>query len=195
MTQGIDPLLLPAWLIGAAGLGPAEFGALFGHFLLLSLLAVGGAMTTAPDMQRYVVGERQWLGELQFSASVALAQAAPGPNVLFVAVVGYNIGGLAGALATMTGTLLPSTLLAMRASRWNARHANALAVRALHAGLAPITLGLLLATAWILFEPSSGQWRNALLALSVVALMLRTRAHPLLPIAAGAVAGALGWVG
>ncbi|MBL8340079.1 MAG: chromate transporter [Rubrivivax sp.] len=186
---------LPAWLVGSAGLGLADFAAMFGHFLLLSLLAVGGAMTTAPDMQRYVVGERHWLSEGAFSASVALAQAAPGPNVLFVAVLGYNIGGLAGVLATMVGTLLPSTLLALQASRWNAEHARALPVRALHAGLAPITLGLLLATGWVLFEPAAGSWRNTLLALGTVALMLRTRVSPLWPICAGAVLGALGWAG
>jgi chromate transporter len=186
---------LPHWLVGPAGLGAAELGALFAHYLILSLLAVGGAMTTAPDMQRFVVGERQWLDEAQFSASVALAQAAPGPNVLFVAVIGYNVGGLAGVLATMVGTLLPSTLLALRASRWNAEHARALAVRALHAGLAPITIGLLLATGWILFEPAAGSWRNALLMLATVVLMLRTRLNPLWPIAFGALAGTLGWVG
>jgi chromate transporter len=185
----------PAWLAGPVGLGAADFAALFGHFLLLSLLAVGGAMTTAPDMQRYVVGQRQWLDEGLFSSSVALAQAAPGPNVLFVAVVGYNVGGLAGVLATMMGTLLPSTLLALQASRWNAEHARAPPVRAFHAGFAPITLGLLLATGWVLFEPAAGSWRNALLALGTIALMLRTRLSPLWPIGAGAVLGALGWAG
>ena len=184
-----------ALLVGTSGLGLADWAALFWHFLLLSLLAVGGALSTAPDMQRYVVGERGWLDEIQFSASVALAQAAPGPNVLFVAVVGYNVGGLAGVLATMVGTLLPSTLLALRAHRWNVRHAKAPLVRALHAALAPVTLGLLLATAWILFEPSATTWHNGLLALGTIALMLLPRVSPLWPIAGGALAGMLGWVG
>lgn len=184
-----------ALLFGPLGLGAAEMAALFGHFLLLSLLAVGGAMTTAPDMQRYVVGERQWLSESDFSAGVALAQAAPGPNVLFVAVIGFNIGGVLGVAATMAGTLLPSTVLALRASRWNAEYAKAPAVRALHAGLAPVTVGLLMATAWILFEPAAGSWRSALLALAAMSLMLFTRLGPLWPIAFGAVAGTLGWLG
>ena len=185
----------PDWLTGAGGLSAADFAALFGHFLLLSLLAVGGALTTATDMQRYVVSERHWLNDLQFSSSVALAQAAPGPNVMFVAVVGYNVGGLVGVVATMAGTLLPSTLLALRAGRWNAQHAQWLPVRALHAALAPITIGLLLATGWILFEPAAGTWRNALLAAGTVAWMLLTRVNPLWPIAIGAAAGMLGWVG
>ena len=77
------------------------------HFLVLRLLAVGGAITTAPDMHRYVVDERDWLSDAQFTASIAIAQAAPGPNVLFVAVLGWNVAGPLGALATMAGMLLP----------------------------------------------------------------------------------------
>ena len=68
-------------------------------------------------------------------------------------------------------------------------------VRALHAGLAPITLGLLLATGWILFEPFAADWRGALLAIGTIALMLRTRVSALWPIVCGAIVGGLGWVG
>ena len=81
-------------------------------------LAVGGAITTAPDMQRYLVRERGWIGDGEFTASVALAQAAPGPNVLFVAVLGWNVAGAAGAAVTLAGIMLPSTTLALWATRW-----------------------------------------------------------------------------
>eukprot|EP01136_Pigoraptor_vietnamica_P012035 Opistho-1_new@3875 len=85
--------------------------ALFLHFLMLSLLAIGGAITTAPEMHRWLVGEQHWLTDTQFSSSIAIAQAAPGPNVLFVAVLGWNVAGLNGALAAMAGIMLPSTTL------------------------------------------------------------------------------------
>jgi hypothetical protein len=71
--------------------------AFFNHFLSLSLLAVGGAIITAPDMHRFLVDHNEWLTEQQFSSSIALAQASPGPNVLFVAVIGWNVGLNAGA--------------------------------------------------------------------------------------------------
>ena len=100
-----------------AVLGWADLLGLFGHFLLLSLLAVGGAITTAPDMHRYIVDEHGWITDAQFTTSIALAQAAPGPNVLFVAVLGWNVGGPLGALATMSGILLPSTALSLLATR------------------------------------------------------------------------------
>ena len=67
------------------------------------------------------------------------AQAAPGPNVLFVAVMGYQAAGLLGAAATLTGIMLPSTVLALIASRWGHARAEWRAVRAFKTGMAPIT--------------------------------------------------------
>ena len=69
-----------------------DWWSLFAHFMLLSVLSVGGAITTAPDMHRYLVDHQGWLSDSQFSSSIAIAQAAPGPNILFVALLGWNIG-------------------------------------------------------------------------------------------------------
>lgn len=177
------------------GLSAADLWALLAHFTLLSLLAIGGAITTAPDMQRFVVGERGWLSDAQFTASVALAQAAPGPNVLFVAVVGWNAGGVLGVLAALAGSLAPSATLALAAGRSRDRHQHSLPVRAFTAGMAPLTLGLLVATSWVLLEPARGHWASAVLVAATLVVMLRTKLSPLWLIAAGAVAGALGWTG
>ena len=168
--------------------------ALLWHFMLLSPLAVGGAITTAPDMHRYLVTQQHWLTDAQFTASVALAQAAPGPNILFVAVLGWNIAGLAGALVSMLGILAPSTALALWATRWGARRRETRAIRAFTAGMAPLTIGLLLATGWVLADPARGHpGAMAVVALTVVAMLSKWRPSPLWLIACGAVAGALGW--
>ena len=135
------------------GLNWADLLGLFGHFLLLSLLSVGGAITTAPDMHRYLVTQQHWLSDTQFSASIAIAQAAPGPNVLFVAVMGWNIAGPWGALVMMAGILLPSTVLSLTAGRWGHQRRETRGVRAFTGGMAPLTIGLLLATGWLLAEP------------------------------------------
>ena len=162
--------------------------------MTLSLLAVGGAITTVPDMQRFVVGQQGWLTDAQFSACIALGQATPGPNVLFVAVIGLSVGGLAGVAATMAGTLLPSTTLALAASRWGNRHHPSRGLPALTGGLAPLTVGLLVATGWILLEPVGFQAAALALVGATLWLMLRTERSPLWVMAAGAIGGALGWV-
>jgi chromate transporter len=173
-----------------------ELLALTGHFMLLSLLAVGGAITTASDMHRYLVAEHGWISDAQFTSSIAIAQAAPGPNVLFVAVIGWDVAGAPGLLATLAGTLLPSTLLVLAVSRWAAPRRDSLAVRAFAAGMAPLTLGLLLATGWVLAEtfvraPDQRLGALALIAITVVT-MFRTKTSPIWLVALGAAVGALG---
>lgn len=170
-----------------------ELTALFGHFLVLSLLAIGGAITVAPDMHRVLVGEMGLLTDSQFNSSIAIAQAAPGPNVLFVAVMGYQAAGLAGAAATMAGIMLPSTTLALAAARWSHARRDWRAVRAFKAGMAPLVIALMFATGWILTAQTPG-WRHVLLTIAAALLAWRTRIHLLWMIGAGAVIGGMGWI-
>jgi chromate transporter len=186
--------MLMTALTGPLGLGLGDWFQLLLHFTMLSLLAVGGAITTVPDMQRFVVGQQGWLTDAQFAGCIALAQAAPGPNMLFVAVIGYNVGGMAGVLATMVGTLLPSSLLAIGASRFGDKRRDSRGVRAFTAGLAPLTVGLMLATGSVLIRPSGLSWAVAALVAATLWLMLRTKRSPLWAIALGALAGVAGWV-
>jgi chromate transporter len=185
---------LSEFLWGPLGHGWLQWLQLFGHFLMLSLLAVGGAITTVPEMQRYVVGERGWLSDAQFSNCIALGQAAPGPNVIFVAVIGYSVAGLAGVVATLAGTLLPSTTLALAASRWGDRRGPSRAIKAFTTGMAPLTIGLLLATGWILLEPVHVNAANAVLVLGTIGVMLFTSLSPMWLVGAGLLAGAMGWL-
>lgn len=142
----------------------------FTHFASLSLLAVGGAITTAPDMHRFLVTERGWLTDAQFTSSIALSQAAPGPNVLFIALMGWQVGihaaggptagalawwtGLLGVAVCMVATLLPSSVLTYTATRWAHHNQHRRSVRAFKQGLAPVVIALLLATGWLLATPA-----------------------------------------
>jgi len=186
-------------------LGPSDWMALLAHFATLSLLGVGGAITTAPDMHRYLVGERMWLTDAQFASSMALAQAAPGPNVLFVGLLGWNVGlnsggyGLAllGLAITLTGILLPSSLLTYLSARWGHQNRDLRAVRAFKQGMAPIVVALMIATAWLLSATHANPVRDGpLWALTVVSALLvwRTRIHLLWLLGGGGLLGALGWV-
>jgi chromate transporter len=175
-----------------------DLGALFLHFLALSLLAIGGAITTAPEMHRYLVGQQHWLTDTQFTTSIALAQAAPGPNILFVAVLGWNVAGLAGALTAMAGIMLPSTTLVLSATRWARAKRESRGVRAFTAGMMPLTLGLMLATGWLLAEPflrlPEHRWATLALIAATLALTLKTRLGLVWMVLGGGVLGALGLV-
>ena len=191
----------------------ADWLNLFTHFATLSLLAVGGAITTAPDMHRYLVNDQHWLTEAQFTSSIALAQAAPGPNVMFVALMGWNVGlnaggglgagwmgwvyAFAGVFIAMFGIMLPSSTLTYMAARWGHQNRELRAVRAFKQGMAPIVIALLIATGWLLIaghNQLAKDWPLWLLAVVSMLLVWKTKTHLLWILGAGALLGALGLV-
>jgi chromate transporter len=80
------------------------------------------------------------------------------------------------------------------AGRVGERYRRARGVRAFTAGLAPLTIGLLLATGAVLLRPLAAEPMAWLLVAGTLGLMLRTKRNPMWAIGAGALAGALGWV-
>jgi chromate transporter len=169
---------------------------------MMSLMSIGGAISTTSEMHRFLVEQHHWLTQAQFNDSIALAQAAPGPNVLFVALMGWHVGmnagsmplALLGVAVTMAGILTPSTIVTYMAAQWGHRNRDLRAVRAFKQGMAPLVIALLLSTAWIL-GGASGQgpadWRLWLLAVVSGLIIWRTNIHLLWVLAAGALLGAL----
>jgi chromate transporter len=179
---------------------------LFSHYMWLSLLSVGGAISTVPEMHRFLVVQNHWLTEAQFYACISIAQAAPGPNVLFVGLMGWTIGMNAGGfylapfglLVTMLGIMLPSSTITYWAARWAHQNNEQRIVRSFKQGMAPVVMGLLLATGWILSSPN-GTWQShwPLWLLTVISALMvwLTRFHMLALLAIGAAVGAMGWLG
>jgi chromate transporter len=170
----------------------ADLLALFGQFALLSLLSVGGMLAMTPEIHRFLVDRRGWLDHVTFVDSIAIAQAAPGPNVLFVTVLGWQAGGAGGALAATAGALLPSCTVALHAGRFLAAHGATRGARAFHAGLAPIAVGLMLATGWLLAREAGADARLSAVIGVTVLVLLGSRINPLWLLIAAATAGAAG---
>ena len=186
---------------------------LFLHFVSLSLLAVGGAITTAPDIHRYLVDDQHWLTHYQFTSSVAIAQGAPGPNVMFVALMGWNVGmnaaagmtpeptmlycvmlALLGVLVTMVGIIVPSATLTFFSTQWAHKNRDLKGVRAFKAGLAPLVMSLLVATGWLLTGNHDNyleDWPMWALAAVTTVIVWRTQTHLLVLLSVGAVLGML----
>ncbi len=165
--------------------------ALFWHFLLLGCIAVGGVSTVMPDMYRYMVDEQGLVTARQFADLYALGQAAPGPNALWVTLLGMQAAGWTGALATTLGVLIPATIFSLVASRFHAEHPDAPIALAIRRGLAPVALGFMLASGWLLLGSVGHGWQGYLLATITFAVVTATRVSPLWLLAAGAVIGIL----
>jgi chromate transporter len=194
-------------------MGFQDWVSLFMHFMSLSLLAVGGAITTAPDIHRYLVDEQHWLTHYQFTSSVAIAQGAPGPNVMFVALMGWNVGmnaaagmsptptmlyavmlALLGVLVTMVGIIVPSATLTFFSTQWAHKNRELKGVRAFKAGMAPLVMGLLVATGWLLTGDHDNyleDWPMWALAAVTTVIVWRTQTHLLVLLSLGAVLGML----
>jgi chromate transporter len=161
----------------------------------LSLLAFGGANAVLPEMQRQVVEVHHWMTARDFGAMFALAQAAPGPNMMVVSLVGWRVAGLAGALVTTTAIALPSSVLTFVVAGLWFRFRDHPWRKALQAGLQPITVALIMSSAVLLMWTAAVDVSATLVLAVTMVLFMRTKLHPLLILGGAAAFGAVGLVG
>jgi chromate transporter len=171
-----------------------DLGALSLHMLALWFVAVGGPSTILPGIHRYVVEVQQVITSTEFAEIYTLAQVAPGPNVMYVTLLGWHLAGWAGAAATTIPLLVPATTLTLLVGHFNERYPDARIGHAVRRALTPITVGLMFASATILVRAVNHDWRGYLLTLLTVAVVLRKSLNPLWLLAAGALAGMAGLV-
>ncbi len=164
---------------------------LFFEFVLLSFVAFGGATALLPEMHRVVVEHHQWLDDTTFTHLYAIAQAAPGPNVLVVTLIGWKVAGLAGALAATVAMCLPmSVLIYLLIDRWES-FAGRRWQKAISLGVAPLAVGLVFSGATLIAQAAGLGWAAWALLLLTVVVNLKTRTHPLWLIGLGALLGLL----
>jgi chromate transporter len=172
----------------------AALGALAAQFVVLSLLAFGGANTVVPEMHRSAVEVHRWMSDQDFANLFAIAQAAPGPNALIVTLVGFKAAGIIGALVATAAFCLPAGVLVyavvgfwdrIEQSRWRA---------AVQAGLGPVTVGLVAASAFLLIRGADRGWGFAAITVATAAVSYFTRLNPLWALGAAAILGGLGLV-
>jgi chromate transporter len=166
---------------------------LFITFARLALVAIGGMQTILPDVYREVVDVHGWMPAADLADLVALAQASPGPNGLFAALVGLRIAGLPGFLVCTAAVALPPAMLAFGVSRVRRRLAHAYWLRAAQAGFVPIVVGLMLASGVVSSQAADDTPVKLGLTVLVALVVWRTRWNPVWLLAVGAIVGLLGF--
>ncbi|MDR3514402.1 MAG: chromate transporter [Azospirillaceae bacterium] len=161
---------------------------------LLSLVAVGGANVVIPDMHRQFVGVYGWLGDADFARLFAIAQAAPGPNVLIVSLIGWHVAGWRGALVATLGMCGPSGVLCYVMTRVWHRGGETWWRRRVQQALGPITVGLIAASGLTLAEAGDHDLVAGVITAVTAVMVATTRVNPLWLLGAGGLVGALGWV-
>ncbi len=158
-------------------------------FTQLSVLAFGGGNTILPEMQRQVVEVHQWMTAAEFSALFALGQAAPGPNLMVVTLVGWHVAGVWGLLVATLAKFGPSSLVTIAMLHVWQRLSDRPWLRHVQAGLLPVTTGLVAASAWLITEASVHTLPLAAITAVTAIVAVSCRLHPLWLLGAGALAG------
>jgi chromate transporter len=170
-------------------------GALALQFGGLSLVAFGGANAVIPEIHRQSVEVQHWMTDQDFASLFAIAQAAPGPNFLVTTLVGWKAAGLAGALVATAAMCAPSCLVTFWVAKVWDRYRETEWRIAVGAGLAPVTVGFVFSSAFVLVRAADADWRLALVTAASAGAVFFTRLNPLWCLAAAAglgVAGAFG---
>jgi chromate transporter len=165
---------------------------LAGYFATMSLLAIGGGNAAVPDMHRLVVEVKGWMTDRQFADMFAIAQVTPGPNVLIVTMIGYHVAGLAGALVTTVAMCGPTCVFAYVMGRVWDRFRQARWRLIIQAGMLPISIGLIAATALVVTRATAVSLGAVAVVVLTAAVTYRLRLNPLWIFAAAALLGLTG---
>ena len=173
--------------------GPSAPLALTAHLALLSSISFGGFPTVLPDVRNFVVATHGWMTDQEFASLFAMAQSIPGPNmILMMSFLGLKVGGIPGAIASALATFGPPCAMYYLSYRLWDRFRDMPWQRIVRRGLAPLTIGLVVAGGYVMARSAAVGWESVAITAAAVVLMLGTRLNPLWILTAGGVLGGLG---
>jgi chromate transporter len=168
-----------------------QIPALIRVFSYLSLLTVGGGMAAFPELKVLTVDVHKWLTFQQLVHFYSVGQLAPGPNMMMIVPVGQWAGGFLGALVTLFAFFVPTALFALivgrvwkRLEKWPWR-------KSIQQGLAPVSVGLLLAGCFTLAKGAIKGLDTGAIAVVVLLILLRFKINPAILVLSGGVVGVL----
>jgi chromate transporter len=162
------------------------------NFALMSLFAIGGGNSAIPEMHRLAVEVEGWMTDRQFTDVFALAQVTPGPNMIIVTLIGYQVAGALGALVATAAMCGPSCVLAFYIGGVWERFKDARWRVVVQAGLLPISIGLLGASGFVVASAAVNSLAVGVLVAAVAVVSFFTRVNPAWIFVAAALIGLAG---
>ncbi len=152
-------------------------------FATLSLVSIGGINVLLPEIRRQVVDVHGWMTDAAFAHTFAIA--APGPNVIVVSPIGWQVAGWSGLLVATLAIMIPSCALAFFAARVLARWSDSRAVAVIKGALVPLGLGLMLASGVSMVRIVDHDVLTVAISVATAAFVVLSRRNPLWALAAG----------
>jgi len=160
-------------------------------FAYLSLLTIGGGMAAFPEMKILTVDVHNWLTFPQLIHLYSVGQIAPGPNMMMIVPIGAWAGGVLGAIVVPLAFFGPTAMLTFVVGRLWTKLEKWPWRQAIQKGLAPVSIGLLLAGCFTMAKGAIFGLETATIAGVVLLLLLNYKINPALLILAGAIVGVL----
>ena len=171
-----------------------QWGALVRVFGYLSLLTVGGGMAAFPELKTQTVEVHEWLTFPQLVHLYSVGQLAPGPNMMMIVPIGDWAGGILGAILVVLAFFGPTGFLTFFTGRiWKRLEAWPWR-KSIQRGLAPVSIGLLLAGAFSIAKGAIFGLETAAIAAGVLLILLRYKINPALLVLGGAAVGLLSFL-
>jgi len=166
-----------------------QLPALVGVFAYLSLLTVGGGMAAFPEMKTLTVDVYAWLNSAQLTHLYSVGQLAPGPNMMMIIAIGEWVAGPTGAVLVFIAFFAPTAALTFIVGRWWTRLEAWPWRTSVEKGLAPVSIGLLLAGCFSLAKGAIFGLETAAIAIGVLLILLQTKVNPALLVLGGVLVG------
>jgi len=166
---------------------------LFLDIFMAGALSFGGLAAVLSSLENSVVSQHHLVSGEDFSRTYSLAVAAPGPNAIFLSLLGYRVAGPTGACLACLAWALPTILLLYLVGRTGSAQAPNW-MKASRQALVPIVAGLLVAGALSTahsFVMPTAQWGLSLAGLLL--LVCKPKWNPIWMVASCAVIGAI-WI-
>jgi chromate transporter len=168
----------------------------------LSLLSIGGGNAVLPEMHLRAVRGAHWLTNSQFADIFSISQAAPGPSILIVTLVGYAaglraggvLGGIVGGVIATAAMIIPAATLVYAITRFWQKAEKSRLRYAIEKGFAPLTVGLILATSLVMSRAADHDWRAYLLTGACTLIFIFSKVNPLIVVLTAGLIGYLGVV-
>ena len=157
-----------------------------------SLMSIGGGNSVVPEIELQAVGSYHWLTQAQFADLFALVQAAPGPSILLVTLVGYAAAGVLGAVLATVAMVVPAGVVVFVFVRVWGKLGTSPWRAAFEHGLAPIAVGLIAASGIIVAQAADHSPAQYALTALATLVFCATKVSPIIVVG---LAGLVGWLG
>jgi chromate transporter len=148
------------------------------YYLRLGLLGFGGPVALVGQMERELVGDKQWLTKDEMREGIAVCQSLPGPLAIQVGIwISYIRGGFWGAWAGGWAFILPNFVIVAALGALYVRFEGLPAVAAIFYGVSPAVIALILHSCYRLTKLGMKDWLEWGLAAAAFVITVAVQAE------------------